>query len=235
MADALPWPSVLVPSSENWAPRGGSRSGGQTFEGNEQIVASPSARWKATLTIPCLTRDANLAMRRVIALGRSQTWNVGPIETNRAPWNIDFVGGKVTYRRGAKDNGVNPAFQSDPTTSSVLDFKLAADAAMNATSMTIRRNQGGVLEPGMVFSLGNRLHVVTGLPGGEMAAPGQPGPKGTIPVEFRPWLRSDYGANTGIEFGAPVGTMRLAADDAGSLDLQLSKSGIVTLDLVEAF
>ncbi len=69
MADPLPWPDALKPSSEDWSLRGGSRSGGQTFQGNEQIVASPTARWRATLTIPCFGRDKILAMRRVIALG----------------------------------------------------------------------------------------------------------------------------------------------------------------------
>ncbi len=85
MALALPWPSILVPSSEDWSLRGGTRSGGQTFEGNEQIVASPTARWKATLSIPCMRREQVLALRRVIAGGRTQLWNIGPIETTRAP------------------------------------------------------------------------------------------------------------------------------------------------------
>ena len=126
MAAPLYWPSVLMPSSEDWSLRGGTRSGGQTFQGNETVVASPSARWKATLTIPCMRREQVLAMRRIIALGRTQTWYVGPVESSRAPWNIDLVGGKITYVRAAKRPDIYIGDQS-PT----LDFKVSGTPQMN--------------------------------------------------------------------------------------------------------
>ncbi|EIZ83697.1 hypothetical protein WYO_3710 [Methylobacterium sp. GXF4] len=235
MADPLPWPSVLVPSSEDWSLRGGTRSGGQTFQGHEQIVASPTARWRATLTIPCMQREQVMAMRRLVALGRTQAWAVGPIETARAPWNVDMIGGKITYGRGRKDAAVNLAFETGPDTSSSLDFRLAIDASMNGTTLTIQRNKGGVLEVGMLFSIGGRLHILTDLPAGDPGTLGLQGPAGTIGIGFRPWLRADYTADTPMEFGAPVGLMRLASDDTGSAELQLSRHGTVTLDLIEAF
>lgn len=230
MADPIIWPSLLVPSSEDWSLRGGTRSGGQTFLGNEQVVASPTARWKSTRTIPCMTRETALAMRRVIALGRSVIWNVGPCENTRAPWNIDLVGGKITYGRAQK----NPAIYFWDQ-SAALDFRLSGAAAMNATTIAIRRNRGGVLEPGMIFSIGNRLHMIVDLPNGELAAPGVQGPAGTINVTIRPWLRADYDDGTAIEFGTPQGIMRLASDDTGAMELQLSRYGTVAVDLVEAF
>lgn len=230
MADPRPWPSILVPSAEDWSLRGGTRSGGQTFEGNEQTVASPTARWKASLTIPCPTRETTLAMRRVIALGRTQTWNVGPLETTRAPWNIDLVGGKITYGRAAKRPDIYIGDQA-----ATLDFRISDAASMNSVLLGIQRNRGGVLEPGMVFSIEGRLHVLVDLRDGEMAAPGVQGPRGAIGVFIRPWLRADYGAGTMIEFGRPLSTMRLATDDTGAMELQLSRYGTVTLDLVEAF
>ncbi len=40
-------------------------------------------------------------MRRVIALGRSQTWFLGPYERGRAPWPTEpIVGGLITDRTG---------------------------------------------------------------------------------------------------------------------------------------
>jgi hypothetical protein len=235
MADPLFWPKVLVPSSEDWSLRGGTRSGGQTFQGNEQIVASPSARWKATLSIPCMRRDAVLAMRQVIALGRSQQWYVGPLETTRAPWNIDFLGGKITYGRGEKDAALDPAYQAGQDTSSNLDFRLSGAAGISTTSIVIQRNKGGVLEPGMTFSLGARLYTIVALPNGELAAAGQQGPAGVIAATIRPLLRAPYPDGTVIEFGAPIGIMRLASDDTGAMELQLSRYGTVTVELVEAF
>lgn len=230
MADALPWPGVLVPASESWSPRGGTRSGGQTFLGTEQIVASPSARWKATLSIPCMRRDAVLAMRRVVAFGRTQTWLVGPRENTRAPWNIDFVGGRITYGWAERRPDI---YVGDQT--ATLAFRLSGPAAMNAATIAIRRERGGVLEPGMVFSIDGRLHTIVDLVG-ETGMPGSQGARGTIlTAAIRPWLRADYDDGTAIEFGRPLGTMRLATDDTGAMEQQLSQFGTVSLDLVEAF
>ena len=231
MADPLTWPSVLVPSSEDWSLRGGTRSGGQTFQGNDQVVTSPTARWKATLTIPCFTREKVMAMRRVIALGRTQTWSVGPVETTRAPWNIDLVGGKITYGRAAKQPDIYIGDQ-DPK----LLFQVADDAALNATLLIAYRFRGGVLEPGMMFSIAGRLYSLVDLPAGELGtAPGTQGLPGRILLSLRPWLRAAAVSGDAIEFGAPVGTMRLASDDTGAMELQLSRYGTVTVDLVEAF
>lgn len=224
MADPLPWPSVLMPSSEDWSLRGGTRSGGQSFQGNEQIVASPTARWKATLTIPCFKRQQILAMRRVIALGRSQLWYVGPYERGRAPWPVDpILGGLLTDR----DAGAPQP---------VMDFSLAADALLSAAAITIRRNAGNYLAAGMMLSIGARLHIITAI---TTADPGSPGSglavPGGIGVEIRPWLRADYPAGTPIYFATPVCVMRLASDDTGAMELQLSRYGTVSVELVEAF
>ncbi len=234
MADPLPWPSALLVSSEDWSLRGGTRSGGQTFLGNEQIVASPTARWKATLTIPCMRPDAVRAMRQVIALGRTQVWIIGPYEYARAPWNIDFIGGPVTYKQGAKDAAIDPNFEADAITSSKLDFRVISPAALNATSMDVQRNRGGALAPGMIFSINGRLHVITSLDG-ETATPGQIAQPGAMTVNFRPWLRAPATQDDAIEFGAPFGPMRLASDDTGAMELQLSRTGSVSVELVEAF
>lgn len=230
MADALPWPESLVPAAESWVPRGGTRSGGQSFEGSEQVVASPTARWKATLSVPCVTPAAVLAMRRVLALGRAQAWRVGPLEVTRAPWNVDLVGGRITPGRAALRPDV---YRGDLAPD--LDFRLAEPAAANATALRLARRRGGILQPGHVLAIGGRLHVVVDLPEGELAAPGLQGPAGTVAVAIRPWLRADHAAGTPVEFGRPRGTMRLAADDTGALELQLSRLGTVSLDLVEVF
>lgn len=229
----LAWPSVLVPSSERWnVNTGASRGGGRGLTNVEQAVALPSGFATASLTIPCMTRAANLAIRALLAGldGRAGSVLVGPNETSRAPWNVDFVGGKITYGRAAHRPNV---YMGD--SSPILNFSLGGDAKMNATGITILRARGGVLEPGMVFSIGDRLHVIVDLQG-ETGTPGQQGSPGTtMTAAIRPWLRADHGAGTPIEFGRPLGTMRLATDDTGALELQLARLGTVTLDLVEAF
>ena len=140
------------------------------------------------------------------------------------------MGGKITYYAAAKRPDVYFGDQA-----ATLDFRLSGAAKMNATSITIQRDRGGVLEPGMIFSIGNRLHIIVDLPAGDSALAGGQGAPGVIAATIRPWLRADYGDGTPIEFGQPLGTMRLATDDTGAMEQQLSKFSTVTLDLVEAF
>ncbi len=133
---ARPFPAILVPSQQAWNPRGSSRTGGQSIEGDEMIVEAPTARWRASATYPCKTRDTVLAMQTVIACGRAQTWLVGPCVRWLAP------------RTAAR---IVPA------------FTLASNAALNATSLTLSRNGVAALASGMTFSIGNRLHRIVAM------------------------------------------------------------------------
>lgn len=232
----LAWPSILVPSSESWnVNRGASRSGGRSLTNQEQVVVGPSGYVTATLTVPCNKPARVLAMRALLAGldGRAGTVLVGPFEVTRAPWFTDpLTGGKITYGMGAKDAAIDPAYETNPDTASTLDFKVGNPAAMNATALNITVNRGGRIEPGMFFSVGGRLHIITAVTAQDVTPPNGPG---AANVNFRPWLRSDYPTGTVIEFGKPLATMRLASDDTGAMELQLSRYGTVTLDLVEAF
>lgn len=234
----LAWPSILIPSSEQWALQNPSRSGGQSFSGVEQVVRSPASRWTATLTIPCNRREKVLAMRALLVGldGRAGTLLVGPFEVSRAPWFVDPVtGGKVTRCRGDKDAARDPAWDANTDTSADLDFRLSGAAAMNATALTVQRNRGGLLAPGMFFSVGERLHMVTALTTPDPTGDGGLAAPGALGLQFRPWLRANYAAGTPVEFGRPTCLMRLASDDTGAMELALSKFATVTVDLVETF
>ncbi len=224
MADPLPWPDALQPSSEDWSLRGGTRSGGQTFQGNEQIVTSPTARWKASLTIPCFGKDKIFAMRRVIALGRSQRWFVGSLRAGRAPWPINpIVGGIITDRT---PGAPQPALQ----------FALSEAAVLNAVQIAIQRNAGSFLSPGMLLSIGGWMHLIADLVTADPTAPGSGvAVPGAVALTIRPWTRVAYAAGTPVELAKPVTVMRLASDDTGAMELQLSRYGTVSVELVEAF
>lgn len=201
MADPLPWPGLLVPSAEEWSLRGGTRSSGQTFQGHEQVVASPTARCKAALTVPCPTPAQVLAMRRVIALGRSTTWLIGPYEHPRAPWNRDFVGNALTYRQRI----THPELETGDTASGV-NFRIAGLAPLGSAVFDVQRVRGGVLEPGMMLSLGARLHTIVDLPAGRdrpgswrwPCAPGcaTPIPPARRSCSERRWARCAWPATT---------------------------------------
>lgn len=234
---ALPWPSILVPSSEAWNPnKGASKSGGRSITNQEQVVVGPTGYVTARLTIPVNKPAKVLAMTALLAGldGRANTVMVGPREGSRAPWFADpLTGGRITKNRGDRDAARDPAYDANADTSADLDFRLFASAGMNATTLTIQRNRGGHLIPGMKFGIGERLHTIAALTTPDPTGAGGLAAPGTIGVTIRPWLRDDYPAGTALEFVRPLCVMRRASDDDGEIDLQLSRMGVVTLDLVE--
>lgn len=236
---ALLWPSVLIPSSEAWNPnKGASKSGGRSITNQEQVVVGPTGYVTARLTVPVNNPPKVLAMTALLAGldGRAGTVLVGPREGSRAPWGADpLTGGRITKGRGDRDAALDPAWDTNADTSADLDFRLFASAAMNATTLTIQRNRGGPLIPGMKFGIGERLHTIAALTTPDPAGAGGLAVPGAIGVTVRPWLRADYAAGTTLEFARPRCVMRRASDDDGEIELQLSRMGVVTLDLVEAF
>lgn len=235
MADRV-WPSILVPSSEVWNPnKGSSRTGGRSLTNQEQVIEGPSGYATASLTIPCNTPAKVKAARVVIALGRAQRWLVGPFEYSRAPWATDAYGRRITPKLLRRPDLDGTAFADGGAVAiadTLIPATVAAPATMNATSLRIARPLGtvfredvvstilGDLEPGLFFEVAGRLHLIVDVAGDLLT--------------FRPWLRADIAAGTSINLVSPKGTMRLASDPDG-LELQLSRTGTLTLDLAEAF
>jgi hypothetical protein len=169
------------------------------------------------------------------SLGRSQRWLVGPFEYSRAPWATDAYGRKITpklLRRPDLDGTAFADAGAVAIADTLIPTTVAANAAMNATSLTITRPLGtvfradvvstvlGAIEPGLFFSVAGRLHIIVDVADSVLS--------------FRPWLRADIAAGTPINLVSPKGTMRLNSDPDG-LELQLSRTGTLTLDLAEAF
>ncbi|MHC2087214.1 hypothetical protein [Methylobacterium sp. CM6244] len=235
---SLPWPSVLRIASERWNPnKGTSKSGGRSVTNRELIVVGPTGYVTASLTVPVNRPAEVLAMQALLAGldGRAGTLLVGPRLGARVPWAIDpLTGGRISRCRGDKDAARDPAWDANADTSADLDFRLALAAPLNATTLTIQRNRGGFLIPGMMFSIAGRLHIIIALASPDPAgAGGLPAP-GNISVVVRPWLRADHAAGAVLEFARPLCTMQRASDDDAEIELQLSRFGTVSLDLVEA-
>lgn len=196
--------------------------------GAEQVLEDPSAPNVATVTIPCDTQEKVLAARQVLALGKSQVWILGPVEMARAPWAIDpLTGGAIPY-------GGQIAGAADPY-DEASDFVLAINVAVNATQFIVSRRAGGHLMPGQYLSIGPRLHTIVDLLSSDptevttgLAVPGD------IALSVRPWTRTAYSVGDAVEFGRPVCRMRITSDTKGLL-LQLSKTGSITLEFIEAF
>lgn len=228
---AYPFPSRLKCSTENWSIQNAARTGGQTFQGQQQFVASPTGRWRAKMSFHLLDDDDYLDARGFIAglSGPSVPFLIGPYDYRGQPWNVFPVTGRpITPDVAARNAAINAAFSSNKDTAGALKFALGADAAMNATQITITKTQGGAIKRGQYLSIGERLHIIVS----EVA---DPGATGSATVSIRPWLRDDYAAGTPVNFDSPQCLMRLADSDTGSFDMTTSPLSDVTLDLIEAF
>lgn len=196
--------------------------------------------WPAVLVPSIETWDPNAGASR--SGGRSQTNReqivAGPTGYTRAsltipcgtPEKVLAFRGLVAGLDGRAGSVVVPVLEhARRPTSSVTSFELDADAALNGTALSVRRISGGVLAVGHLFSIANGLHVVVGLDAPDSGAVGS-----VVGLQIRPWLRDDYPAGTRLNFARPAATMRLASDDTGALELELSRFGRPVLDLVEA-
>ncbi|GAN49720.1 hypothetical protein ACXR8U_13705 [Methylobacterium radiotolerans] len=225
------FPTRLRCSTENWSLQNSARSGGQSFQGAQQFVASPTSRWRAKMTFHLLDDDDYLEARGFIAglAGQSTPFLIGPYDYRGQPWNVfPITGQPITPDVAARNAAVSPGFSVNPDTNGAISFALAADAAMNATTIRISKARGGTVKRGQYLSIGDRLHVI-------VSPVSDPGPSGVVDIAVRPWLRADYGAGTPVSFDAPRCLMRLADGDTAAFDMTTSPLSDVTLDLIEAF
>lgn len=230
-------PPRLRRFTEGWRIANAARSGGASLSGQQQFVVSPAGRWEAKLSLHCLDDDDYLEADGFLAGldGPANAILCGPEDWRGRPWNIDpLTGGKITPNFSVRDIEIDPAFDTNPDTTGTLQFSLAAAATMNATSLSIQRTKGGHLKRGQYISIGQHLHIITGL---TTASPADPDSglaiAGVIGVTVRPWLRMDYAAGAPVEFAKPVGLMRLTAEAAAMVERTTSPLSDLSLDLVE--
>jgi hypothetical protein len=229
MAAAIP--TILRCATENWRLQNTARTGGQSLSGQQQFVASPSGQWRAKLSFHLLEDDDYLEARGFLASldGQVTPFLIGPYDWRGRPWNIEpLTGAKITPNFQAQDIAADPAFETNPDTAGYLAFSLAANAAMNATTIQVNRGRGGRLRRGQYLGIGDRMHMI-------ILPPVDDGTAGTVTITVRPWLRADYTAGTPVSFDSPWCLMRLADPDAGQIDMTTSPLSDVSLDLVEAF
>jgi len=226
---ALLWPDWIAPNSIEFWLENQSRSGGISILGNERIVASPSSRWRASLSFRIWgTRlDPNrLLYWRTFASrmqGRSGSVLIGPWDqltpgrlAGGLPATAPFSDG-ATFSDGS-------LFAQDGMAGIAL---ATAAGAINARTITF--TYSGVTPPtaGQYFGLGGTsLYLAdTFTNNGD----------GTFTLGFSPGLRAAVAIGDRIEFERPRCTMRLMADDTARAKLQIGFVADTTLDLVEVF
>ena len=231
MADRS-WPPGLIFSDLAFWIAAPTRTGGQSLDGSEQVVVSPSARWKASGTIPIADRrhgpverqNAVLAYRSLVRGGRAATIIV-PCREGRGPAH---QAGIVPCRSGAPFSD-DATFSDDSRFAQTFTGAALAEAAvLNAVRIAITLPAGLSPLPGMRFSTpDHRLHEVDDILSFDGAT--------RWVVTVAPWLRAAYPAGTALDFDAPRCRMRLASDETGQLSLSLNRFARPSIEFVEAF
>jgi hypothetical protein len=223
------FPALLKPIAGGFAPAIKSLSGGQSLSGFEQVVSQLSDRWMASYTF-AINSDAKVLALRAFVMsmrGRGNTVDVPAFDLARAPWAVDAQGRKQTpgfVRTRALDGTAyaDPADLRD----TLIAAQVTADTELNSTSITVAVTTGSSPQPGHLFSIDRRLHMVVDVAG-----------DGPYVLSIWPWIREDVSEGAAVNFATPSCEMRFASDDQGAdalASLDGLRFGNVTLRFDEA-
>lgn len=200
-ADIL-WPfDDLKPRDIGIYPVAAPIGGGFALTGKEPVTDSGAGYWRIVLgAIPVKTRTNILIWRglEAEAEGRGRTFAIPIYDGKRAPWP-DLPGGAI-------------------------DAEAVADVQAGATGIQISPISIGDLEPGMHFSVADRLYRIVRVDG----------ESSVFDCIIWPPVRDAFPAGMALEFRRPLCRVRLANDLGMSLDLDGHKRAEVSVEFVEA-
>lgn len=226
MADLIISP-VLEARSVSWMLRNTTRGGGAGTTGQEQVVASPTGRWTASVTFNVFSgseEQAVLAYRSLIRRGRAAVFAV-PQYDDRGP---SGYAGLSQPRQGVPHSDESRFADGVGYGQRLASATFAGSVALNATQMLISIGTGLILTEGMRFSTpDNRLYEIDEV----LAWDGG----NTWSVRIAPWTRAAYATGTELNFDTPLCRMRLATDDTGMLSVSTRSLSNPTIEFVEAF
>ena len=198
-----------------------------SVSGVSQVVASDAGIWKATLGgIVVRSREAVIAFR---ALANLLEGRLNPVMVPTCRAYQPIPSGFTSTTAAALLDDVphsDDAFFEDDTGygGSTANIVLTNSVASRAVSANITIEYGGQLEPGMFFSLGDRLYRVrTAVYSTPTAAA----------ITFRPPLREAATAGDVLEIDRPACRMRLLDDSQMDLELQLRRFSNPSVSFIE--
>ncbi len=229
---SIVWPRAgLVPRQPprfNPAPR--TASGGMNVRGNGQVVASDAGCWVATFSnfvvhqkqgekkILLWDAIAGLAEGRLNAL-------LMPVDVRgRRPLPDGVSDDLIDYPTGVPHSDGAAFSDGSLYEQSWIGVTVSADAALRAVTLQLTKVACGEIEPGMRFSIGERMYQVK-------KVVSQSGGSCEVTVNFP--LREAVSAGAECNFDNPVCKMRLATDTEMDLELEIGRHGSPTINLVE--
>ncbi|MBY5863267.1 hypothetical protein [Rhizobium leguminosarum] len=195
-------------------------SGPVSQTGVSDVISGDAGFWRATYgSVIVTTRDRVITWRAIAAKLQGR---LNPILVPYCSSYQPIVQG-LSIEPVPHDDG---SFFDDGTgyIGSKTQVLLTADLSFRAVFCTVDVVVADTIQPGQVFSLGERLYQVT-----DVIDLG-----GTIKqISFMPPAREAVAADSELEFTNPVCRMRLATDDAMAIDLDLNKRGLPSVDFIE--
>jgi hypothetical protein len=181
---------------------GATIGGGRSLVGTLQEVSNDSGFWSITLGGIWIRTNAQVKRWREIEgllQGRLGTCNVPVFDSKRAPW----------------PNGVPGA---------TIVCTVSGSIAVGATTGVLNMTTGADPEPGMFFSVGERLYRINTVTynSGDI-----------FTVTFLPGARDAISNGASVEFGHPICRCRLVADDGMALPLDLQRFAMIDIPFEE--
>lgn len=218
------WPDKVLPPralSVDLSPR--SLSAPPSISGAVQVVSSDAGIWRVTFDgIPVTDQQRVRAWR---GIGNLLEGRLHSILVPVSRWY------QPAWTEG--DNSlVEPVPHSDEALLSdgagyvgqVNDVRLAASAALRATTANVNILYGGALEPGQHFSIGERLYRIRTVAYTSQAS---------ATITFRPPLREAVASGTRLEFDDPICRMKLASDNEMDMALDYNRWAFQAVTFVE--
>jgi hypothetical protein len=223
---AIRWPDeVLRPTNVAFDLDSRSLAGPASVSGATQVVASEAGIWKATYgNIVVKSRRAVLAHRAIAALLEGRLGSIlVPLCRGYGPSSGAVLTADEEALFAQVPHSDDALFDDDTGyVGSLTDVVLAADAAVRATTLMVTVNYAADdIQPGMHFSLGERLYRVRTFDADT----------GTMTI--RPPLREAVTAGDVLNFDDPVCRMRLANDDGLDLELALRRFSSPSVQFIE--
>jgi hypothetical protein len=225
--------SAGVPNIIDWPaslrPRGGagftlnerSRSGGMSLSGIEQVIGTGAAAWTYEASIDLRSRSSILAFRGLIAAldGRAGVVRVTHCDMDRSPRFVSGLGASLgsTFSTGA-------TFATGARFGNTRASMPVNSAAAGATTITATIPTSWILVPGHRIGIAEGLYEVRSVSRVDT----------TVTLTIRPGLRAAIGAGAYIVLDKPSCLMRLDADAASRVELDLGRFGAASVRMTEA-
>ena len=220
------WPRDLLPPQQPMfyiAPM--NVSGPISGSGAADVISGDAGFWRASYgSVVVTTRDRILTWRGISA----------KLQGRLFPILIPFCGMYQPFPPGSDGKPVFPplavphsddAFFSDGTgyKSRVIRVLLNGELRVRAVSGKVDIVTDSLIEPGQVFSFGERMYEIV-----DVARDGN-----SATLTWQPPLREAVPDGTQLNFDRPVCRMRLASDNEMQLTLDLNKRGFPSVNFVE--